>query len=58
MKEKKAVLLADDFPGWVSELLRESASGARETIRWFIKNLYEKDYKIKLRMAILKKSRR
>ena len=46
MKEKKAVLLADEFPEWVSKLLQESASGARETIRWFIKTLYEKGYEI------------
>ena len=45
MKEKEAVLLADEFPGWVSELLRESASGVRETIRWFIKTLYESPFR-------------
>lgn len=49
MKEKKAVLLADEFSEWVSKLLQESASGARETIRWFIKTLYEKGYEIRKR---------
>jgi hypothetical protein len=39
MKEKEAVLLVDEFPGWVSELLWESASGVREGISlfWFEK---------------------
>jgi len=47
MKEKQAVLLVDEFPGWVSELIRESASGVRETIRWFIKTLYAAGYEIR-----------
>ena len=47
MEEKEALILVDEFPGWVSKLLQESASGARETIRWFIRTLYEKGYKIK-----------
>ena len=51
MQEKEAVLLAGKFPGWVSELLRQSASGARETIRWFIKTLYEKGYEIRKKEA-------
>ena len=39
MKEKEALLLVDEFPGWVSELLWESASGVREGISlfWFEK---------------------
>ncbi|MBA7553599.1 hypothetical protein ES705_46193 [subsurface metagenome] len=46
ISEIEALDLADKFPEWVSELLRESASGARETICWFIKTLYRKGYKI------------
>ncbi len=44
--EKEAEELADQFPEWVSDLLRESASGARETIRWFIKTIYLKGYEV------------
>lgn len=47
MEEKEAILLASKFSGWVSELLKQSASGARMTIRWFIHTLYEKGYEIK-----------
>ena len=46
MSEHESVDMADEFPEWVSELLRESADGARETIRWFIKALYSKGYEI------------
>lgn len=49
MEEEKAVLLADEFPGWVSDLFRLSAKGAKETIRWFIKTLYSQGYEIKKR---------
>jgi len=42
----EALDLADKFPEWVSELLQESASGARDTIQWFIKTLYREGYKI------------
>ena len=47
MKEKEAVSLADEFPGWVSKLLQDSATGASQTIRWFIKTLYAKGYEIR-----------
>lgn len=47
MTEMKAVDLADRFPEWVGDLLRESAEGARDTLRWFIKTLYSKGYQIK-----------
>ena len=46
MNENEATTLADKFPEWVSDLLQESATGARETIRWFIKTLYAKGYEI------------
>jgi len=46
MKEEKAVLLADEFSEWVGETFRMSARGAKETIRWFIKTLYGKGYRI------------
>jgi len=47
MQEKKAFLLADEFPEWVGDLLKESAEGANQTIRWFIKTLYKKGYEIR-----------
>lgn len=47
MTEEQAVLLADEFPEWVGETFRMSARGSKETIRWFIKTLYGKGYKIK-----------
>ena len=47
MKKEKAKLLADEFPEWVNDLLKESAEGARQTICWFINTLYEKGYEIK-----------
>ena len=47
LSEDEAVALANDFPGWVTKLLWDSANGARQTIRWFIKMLYFKGYEIK-----------
>lgn len=46
MEEKEALELADEFPEWVGETFRMSARGAKETIKWFIKTLYGKGYKI------------
>lgn len=46
LSEKEATSLAYEFPVWVGELLKESADGARETVRWFIKTLYAAGYKI------------
>ena len=50
MSEKEATVLAYEFPVWVGELLQESAAGARETVRWFIKTLDAKGYKIEKRI--------
>lgn len=47
MTEFEALDLADRFPEWVTDLFRESAKGARQTIRWFIKTLYLKGYEIR-----------
>lgn len=47
LSEKEATSLAYEFPVWVGKLLQESAAGARETVRWFIKTLYSNGYEIK-----------
>lgn len=47
MNLKKAVKLADSFPEWVGDLLGDSAKGANQTIKWFIKTLYAAGYRIK-----------
>ena len=49
MEEKEALELADEFPGWVTDLFRISATGAKQTIRWFIKTLYSQGYEIRRR---------
>jgi len=46
LEEKEAADLADLFPGWVGDLLKESAEGARSTLRWFIMTLYARGYEI------------
>ena len=46
MRAKEATALADEFPSWVGELLKESAEGARSTLRWFIMTLYARGYEI------------
>lgn len=46
LKVKEAADLADLFPEWVGDLLKESAEGARSTLRWFIMTLYVRGYEI------------
>ena len=47
LNEKEATDLADEFPSWVGDILKESAEGARGTFRWFILTLYARGYEIR-----------
>ena len=46
LNKKEATDLADEFPSWVGDILKESAEGARGTFRWFILTLYARGYEI------------
>jgi len=46
MNQKEAELLPAIFPEMVTELLKESAEGAIQTLTWFTNTLYDQGYVI------------